>query len=55
MFSNPRIEIFLDKNKMQGPLNYILEYYSKILEQNVPENKGQVKFGNSLEIHIRKF
>jgi hypothetical protein len=36
MFTNPRIEIFLDKNYIGSELPYVREYYVKVKEQQPP-------------------
>jgi hypothetical protein len=52
MFTNPRVEIFLDKNNIGSPLPYIKEYYLKVKETQPPAFK-QIFF--DIEYHIRKF
>lgn len=52
MFTNPRIEIFLDKNSIQHALPYVNEYYLKVKETKPP---AFVQKFRGIEFHIRKF
>ena len=52
MFTNPRIEIFLDRQEIGNQLIYVKEYYLKVKETAPPQ--FCMKFVN-VEFHIRKF
>ena len=52
LFSNPRVEIFLDQAATYKEVPYVLDYYAKVKESTPPP--FYVKYMTH-EFHIRKF